>query len=192
MEVLKVLEEEIALREETRALEQAREALEEKDYWKRVNPLVDTQTDLAERTDDVINKIRELPNGEQSFAKEIALLSRVVQVMGEAESILARPDTGPEAIAAETEVIELLMQARRMNPGGGGGGGSSPGGGGSGDTDQSALASIGPGRDRDAKVDDRGVDQATGVSGSTLPDEFRGGLDAYFDALEGRSRLGSE
>ena len=99
--------------------------------------------------------------------------------------MLARPETGPEAIAAETEAIELLLQARRINPkGGGGGGGGSPGGGGGGEADQSALALIGAGSERDAKTEVRSVGQATGGSGSGFPAEFRSGLDAYFGALE--------
>ena len=50
--------------------------------------------------------------------------------MDEATEILARPETGSPAIAAETEAIELLLQSKRINPKGGGGGGSNPGGGG--------------------------------------------------------------
>ena len=48
--------------------------------------------------------------------------------MQEAETILAQPETGSTAIAAETEAIELLLQSKRINPKGGGGGGSTPGG----------------------------------------------------------------
>ena len=68
------------------------------------------------------------------------------EAMNDATSILGRPDTGPEAIAAETEAIEILLQAERANPkSGGGGGGSNPGGGGTGDTDASlALELYGP------------------------------------------------
>ena len=54
--------------------------------------------------------------------------------MSDATEILARPETGGPAIAAETEAIELLLQSQRINPKGGGGGGSTPGGGGTGTT----------------------------------------------------------
>ena len=46
------------------------------------------------------------------------------------------------------------------------------------------VALLGSGDERNATVADRNVSQATGVSGSQLPAEFRGGLDAYFGALE--------
>ena len=54
----------------------------------------------------------------------MALLGMVSQVMNEATDILARPETGPPAIAAETEAIELLLRSKRINPKAGGGGGS--------------------------------------------------------------------
>jgi hypothetical protein len=106
--------------------------------------------------------------------------------------LLASPDTGPETIAAETEAIELLLQARRINPkGGGGGGGSSPGAGGSGDTDQSALALLGSGAEAKAGSSARSVRQSTGVTGVDLPAEYRQGLDAFFEALEKSGAAGS-
>ncbi len=181
---MKILEKEIALRDETRAEEQARAALKPEEYEERVKPLATTQSELAQRVAKVVSDLRELPEGAEKFGKEIALLTRVEQVMHEATALLERPETGPETIAAETEAIELLLQAKRINPKSGGGGGSSPGGGGTGTTDQSALALLGSGDERNANAVDRNVSQATGVSGSQLPAEFRGGLDAYFGALE--------
>lgn len=186
LEVLNILEDEIELREETRGLEQARKALEVDDYGKKADALSTTQDDLTERVGEVINKIIALENGEAQFKKELGLLTMVRGVMDEAKDILAKPSTGPDAIAAETEAIELLMQAKRINPnGGGGGGGSSPGGGGGGTTEQSALASLGAGDDRDASIEKREIDQSTGLSGRKVPEEFRGGLDRYFNRIEG-------
>jgi hypothetical protein len=115
---------------------------------------------LQERIDKVTQRIRDLPNGEAEFGKEIGLLRTVSQVMTEATGILARPETGRRAIAAETEIIELLLQSRRFNPGGGGGGGSNPG----------------------------TAAHATGETGATLPEEFRTGLDTYFNRLEKTSK----
>ena len=123
------------------------------------------------------------------FGRVIALLARVEVVMREAQELLARPETGPETIAAETEAIELLLQARRSSgAGGGGGGGSSPGGGGSGDTQEAALASIGVDDQTGSMGETRTVNQATGVTGTEFPAEFRSGLDAYFRAHEGTTR----
>jgi hypothetical protein len=153
-------------------------------------PLAQTQAELADRVLGVVQAILDQPDGASSFGQEIGLLTNVDQVMREAHSLLERPETGPETIAAETEAIELLLQARRSNPkGGGGGGGPTPGGGGNGTTDESALALIGPGAARNGVTEDRPVTQATGVSGSQLPAEYRSGLDAYFGALE-QSRQG--
>ncbi|MEM9280565.1 MAG: hypothetical protein AAGA96_01955, partial [Verrucomicrobiota bacterium] len=100
------------------------------------------------------------------------------------EAILAEPETGPRAIAAETEVIELLLQAQRTAGGGGGGGSNSPGTGGEGSTTKSALALVGLGSDDEATIRERQVGQTTGRSSRTLPAEFQDGLDAYFNALE--------
>ena len=48
-----------------------------------------------------------------------------------------------------------------------------------------ALAGIGDDGSR-ASIENRAPDQATGKAGRKLPAEFRQGLDAYFNALEGR------
>jgi hypothetical protein len=110
--------------------------------------------------------------------------------MQEATEILAQSETGSPAIAAETEAIELLLKSRRINPKGGGGGGDSPGGGGGGTTTDSALALLGSGANDKEQREDHGVSQTTGESGPKLPEEFRAGLDEYFNRLE--SRKGSQ
>jgi hypothetical protein len=184
LEAMQILEAEVNLREETRVTEQARGALASEDFGQRAGKLRGTQETLSDRVAKLTVRIRELPDGEADFAKEIALLQRVELVMDEAAEILGRPETGREAIAAETEAIELLLQSKRINPRGGGGGGSSPGGGGGGTTSDSALALIGSGLNDKEMREDRGVSQATGESGSSLPEEFRAGLDEYFNRLE--------
>lgn len=181
---MKVLEDEIALREETRGAEKARPALEKEKYGERARGLAKTQGEIAQHVEDIVRQIKELDEGEAKFAKEIALLNYVKQVMDEAQGILARPDTGGAAIAAETEAIELLLQAKRVNPNGGGGGGSSPGGGGGGTTQSSALAQLGNSDAKDAVEAKRTVGQSTGTAGKKYPEEFRNGLDEYFNKLE--------
>ena len=57
----------------------------------------------------------------------MALLLKVAQVMEEAADILSQPDTGRRAIAAETEAIELLLEAKKSS-------GQSTGGSGSGNS----------------------------------------------------------
>jgi hypothetical protein len=184
LEVLQILEGEVNLREETRVAEQARPALASEEYGKRADKVSKTQDGLRDRVDKVIGRIRQLPDAENEFAKEIGLLSQVSGVMNDAKEILAGPETGSPAIAAETEAIELLLQSKRINPGGGGGGGATPGGGGGGKTVDSAMALLGSGVNQKEVREDHGVSQATGESGPVLPEEFRAGLDEYFNRLE--------
>ena len=185
LEVLQVLEAEINLREETRVAEQAKAAVAKEEHAKQATALGASQNGLTDRIIKVTDRIRDLKDGETIFAYEINLLEQVEDVMTEATSILRRPETGKLALAAETEAIELLLKSKRINPGGGGGG-SDPGGGGGGKTVDSALALLGKGANAKEVREDRGVQQSSGEAGSTLPEEFRAGLDEYFNKLEGR------
>ena len=182
--VLQILEGEINLREETRVAEQSKQAVKSEEHKTESDRLAETQRKLGERVEKVVDRIATLPDGEQEFAKEIALLNKVSEVMHDAMLILGRAETGSTAIAAETEAIELLLQSRRFNPKGGGGGGANPGGGGGGNTNDSALALIGSGTNEKESREERDVSQSTGDSGPKLPEEFRSGLDEYFNRLE--------
>jgi hypothetical protein len=184
LEVLQILEGEVALREDTRVAEQAKAALAAEKHHEKADKLSGVQSKLSGRVAKVVDRIRELPDGEEEFGKEIQLLGAVHTVMDEATSILAGPETGPPAIAAETEAIELLLKSKRINPKGGGGGGADPGHGGGGTTSDSALALIGSGLNQKEVRDDRGVPQSLGQSGPSLPEEFRAGLKEYFNRLE--------
>ncbi|MFT4557382.1 MAG: hypothetical protein ACI92S_002746 [Planctomycetaceae bacterium] len=184
LEVLQILEAEVNLREATRVAEQARPAIKRDEYVTQAEELSKTQDELRDRVDKVIERIQELPDAAANFGKELRLLGSVSQVMTEATDILSQPDTGKPAIAAETEAIELLLQSKRINPKGGGGGGSSPGGGGGGTTTDSALALVGSGSNEKETKEARGVSQATGESGKAFPEEFRSGLDEFFNRLD--------
>lgn len=184
LEVLQLLEGEVKLREETRVAEQARPAVSDTEHVMTANGLSEKQHRFNERMDDVVRRIRELPDAESEFDKEIALLTQVSGVMAETTEILVKPDTGPPAIAAETEVIELLLKSKRFNPNAGGGGGADPGGGGSGDTETPALALVGSGVNEKENREELSAVQATGNTGAPLPEEFRAGLDQYFNQLE--------
>jgi hypothetical protein len=181
---MQILEAEVNLREETRVAEQARPAVAADKHHANAQKLAQVQSKLQQRVKKVIGRIRELPAGQEEFGKEILLLGQVVVVMGEATSILGRFETGSTAMAAETEVIELLLQSRRINPNGGGGGGSSPGGGGGGTTQDAALAMLGIGENDKEVREERGVMQAVGNTSNGYPEEFRAGLDEYFHRLE--------
>jgi hypothetical protein len=184
LEVLQILEGEINLREETRVAEQAKAAVEAKKRVAEAERLSVSQTGFDARVVKVIERIRALPDGDADFAKEIALLKQVSSVMKDAAHILAGPDTGPPAIAAETEAIELLLKSKRINPNGGGGSGANPGHGGGGDTQDSALAMLGAGMNQKEVRESPGTQQSVGETGPVLPEEFRAGLDKYFSGLE--------
>jgi hypothetical protein len=184
LEVLQILEAEMNLREETRVAEQARPGQNDVVYGFEARQLAGRQETIRGRVADVGRRIAELPDGEREFAYELNLLGKVHEVMREATDILDRPETGRAAIAAETEAIELLLQSKRINPKGGGGGGSNPGGGGTGTTNDSALALVGRGANEREVREDRGVAQSTGESGPALPEEFRAGLDEYFNRMD--------
>ena len=50
-----------------------------------------------------------------------------------------------------------------------------------------ALSDLGPGSNADRVNGARPVAQATGRAGKEFPEEFKPGLDAYFNLLEGPS-----
>ena len=186
LEMMKILDEEVNLREETRVVEQTREAVGEDPHVEAALNLADRQEGLADRIVGLVERLLEEPDGEREFAQEIQLFDQVEEVMVETIDILGTPDTGTKALGAETEAIELLLAAQAAasnRGGGGGGGGGTPGGGGSGTATASALALLGSGN-RTVAVAGGEAEQATGVSGRVLPEEFRAGLDAYFNRLE--------
>lgn len=183
---MKILNKEIALREETRGVEQARAQLAPEVFEERSYSLVETQEELADRTTAVIEQIVDLPKGQEKFRKELQLLAGASESMWDAASILSQPNTGSPAIAAETEAIERLLQAKRSKGSGGSGGTPGDGSRSGQDTNQSALALLGDGDAKQAKVDERETLQATGKAGKQHPEEFRRGLDQYFELLESR------
>lgn len=184
LEVLRITEEEMDLRDATREAEQARPATPRDEHANTAAVLELAQMELAERTADVIDEIHGLPDGSSEFAREIEQLTAARNAMLDAEIELAVPSTGPLAIAAETEAIEHLLRSRRVK-GGGGGGGSDPGSGGprKGQTDASALALVGRSQDASGVVVEREVEAVTGNAGRPVPAELRDGLDRFFEEL---------
>jgi hypothetical protein len=212
LEAMLILEAETNLREETRIAEQLRPSLDAEAFKTRAGGLAAAQHALAGRVDGMVEQLgmadavirfdeevermkREILPGRSrppKFAREIQLFKTVQMVMAESRDILAGPDTGRRAIAAETEAIELLLQSQfGGGDGGGGGGGGSPGGGSTGGTRNAALARLGEGVNSQARTEAPEEEQAIGRSGTVLPEEFRDGLDAYFNAFErGRDAAG--
>ena len=187
LEVLKITEAEMELRDATREAEQAREARAAEQITAAAGPLAEEQEDLVLRTENVIQDIRELPEGEFEFEGEIQMLRGARAAMDEAFVLLDDELTGSTTIAVETEAIELLLRTRRSGGAGGGCGGSTPGSGGNGGTEAtSALALAGRAIGAKDEVEERDVDRSTSRTASKIPAEFVEVLDRYFDALEGR------
>jgi hypothetical protein len=185
LKVMQSLRDEMKLRDETRENENAKPAVTVDKFTADAKTLAGSQTDIGTHTAEALKDVLALPDGEAKFGKEVTLLKNVIGVMGETHDILDTPDTGPHAVAAETEAIELLLQSKRSGSKGGGGGGANPGGGGRAATaSEAALADIGPGSDAQSVVVARPVGQDTGTAGKEFPDEFKSGLDSYFSLLE--------
>ena len=179
LEVLRIIDREITLREETRELEQAKEALTADKYGERSVDLYDTQITLTEDTREIAAQISLLPNAQEPRIQgQLAKVLQAAEVMDEVEDILAEPDTGPKAIAAITEVIEILLQTCRLP--------NTPMITTAPPATAAALRLMGLGDDSSgAFIENRAPGQAIGKAGRVLPEEFRQGLDAYFNTLEG-------
>ncbi len=180
LEIMRIIDRETQLREETREVEQAKEALTADEYSERSLALYDTQVTLTEDTQEVAAQISLLPNAQAPLIQQqFAKVTQAAAVMAEVEDILAEPNTGPEAIAAITEVIEILLQTCRLP--------NTPMVTTAPPPTASALMLLGLGDDSgSAFIENRVPRQATGKAGRVLPEEFRQGLDAYFNTLEGR------
>jgi hypothetical protein len=164
------------LREETRELDQASDALDEAAFASRGGELGDAQRELTRKSRDIAGQIWRLPGAEQ-FQNESAKLLEASFVMDEVEGLLRQPDAGPPTIAAISEVIEILLVTRRAP--------NTPNVIKARAAAKSALMLVGLGDDKqEAFIEERTPGQATGRAGRALPEEFRQGLDAYFDALE--------
>jgi hypothetical protein len=186
LRLMRALHDQMQLRDETREMENTRPVFAPDVYASKVRPLEMAQTDIREGIDEVVLDIEALPQAAEHFDRERQLLLAVSDIMRQAHAVLARPDTGTEAIAAQTEAIELLLQSKRNQSGGGGGSPSSSGGNSSSSGGGSHLSDIGPSGNATFSRDESGggTEQSTGKSGRELPEEFRRGLDTYFNQLE--------
>ena len=142
LEVLRILESEVNLREQTHVAEQGRQVMERDDYMGEAIRLSETQDLLRDRLDVVISGIDALPDSMMNFGGELEVLRLASTAMVDATKTLVSAETGPIAVAAQTEAIELLLRSKKVGAEGGGGGGSADGGAG----DETR-----PGRDRLAR-----------------------------------------
>jgi len=85
LETMKILEEEVNLREETRVAEQRKDAVAEEEFAPAAEALAERQEKLADRIVDLVDRLLEEPEGERQFAQEIQLFDKVEEVMVETE-----------------------------------------------------------------------------------------------------------
>lgn len=180
LEVIRIIHQEIELREETRELHQTVAALSEEEYKERGNELSQTQAELSEKTLDIIEETAKLPKASHPHIQnQITKLSDAKTVMNEVEELLVKPETGPPTVAAISEVIEILLETARAP--------NTPVVAKAPPASAPALMLIGIGDDGNRVfIENRAPSQAIGNTGRKLPEEYRQGLDAYLNALESR------
>jgi hypothetical protein len=185
LEVLQILEGQVNLREQTRVVEQGSDLQGPAEHAAQARELGQLQSELQLRTDGVRTKMEGLPDGAVNFSDEIERLTQTGILMTESIDTFRQADTGSNSLAIQTEIIETLLQSNRINPkASGGGSGRSPGGGGQGEASDAALALLGSGLNLKGQAEFRETSPATGSSGAGFPEEFRDGLNRYFNLLE--------
>ncbi|MCO8120153.1 hypothetical protein NHH03_00265 [Stieleria sp. TO1_6] len=186
LDVLRVLESEVNLREQTRVVDQGRGAMQQEQYSTAALRLGDQQTLIRDRLEVVVEDVNALPGALLDFAGELEVLQAAVSAMDDAKTLLIAPDTGPPVIAAQTEAIELLLRSSKVNPASGsdsGGGAQSSSGG---ETDQVAALLIGRGLNELAGERVSETELSVGRDRGQVPEQWREGLDRYFQQLEQR------
>lgn len=141
---------------------------------------------LRDRLDVLVDTIGDLPNATLNFSGEMEVLGAASSAMVDASKTLVSPETGPVAIAAQTEAIELLLRSSKSSPESGSGEGGSSVGSNGGETDQAAIALLGRGMDQLAKIRDAEVEMAVSQQTGEIPERWRAGLQDYFNELESR------
>lgn len=194
LRIMRSLRHEMQIRDETRETESARPGLSTDRYQEKVAQIEESQAQVREQIDEVVDAITEISK-EGSFSDEQQLLETVSDFMRRSSAVLMRPDTGNEALAYQTEAIELLLQSKRQQSSSSSSSGDSqdpnqsPPPAGSGGGKRGGLSDIGP-QDKAASpavLEKRGSDPTSGRAGRELPDEFRRGLDLYFNKIDSAS-----
>ena len=186
LEVMRLIEEEMQLRDETRSLDQAKAAMEPTEAEERLGGLTIYQMANQERTLDVIEDINRLPNAVQSFEDELKKLNDAVVSMGEASSMLVDNMTGPPTIGAETAAIESLLAARRNNQPDGAAQDRADGEGDGSESlaeVESPFDVLKPSDDFGSNITPRDVGAASGRAFDRVPEAYRSGLDSFRNRL---------
>ena len=182
---MRILESEVNLRTQTRIAQQGKQAMEPNDYMAEAIRLSETQDLLRDRMDVVIDTLIAVPEGQVHFRGEIDLLGFASDAMVDATKTLVQPETGPPAIAAQTEAIELLLRSNKVNPDTSG---NSRQGSQGGTTDQAALTLLAEGLNEKAMQRDSETLLSTGGQNHRVPQVIQLGLQEYYQRLDQRRR----
>ena len=182
---MRIINDEIDLRDETRTLGQLKSSADSTEYEERSTALAVEQMAVQERTLDAIGDIEILPSGGSRFSRELDKLRKAALAMDEASGLLAEMETGNETLAAETTAIEALLASRRSSDRAGSGSGDGGGVGSlsSGNSNRSPLDLLGPDSDSTANITPRDVGSGVGAVRGGLPEEYRDGLDAFMNGM---------
>ena len=184
---MRLVQREMALRDQTRALDRRRT---QQGYHEAAQVLAQEQRDLGFSVAALLARV---------FGPEIQERLRAAgAAMNDAALLLEKPETGGETIAAETEVIELLGSAAKSagQMSGNSKGmqalaellslmevGNSPGGNPEGAGSNLASRASTGAASQDNR-EQRQVEKTTGYQNDSFPEEFREALGKFFEARE--------
>ena len=185
MALMKIRQQEDALREQTSAIDQQKKS--DSNYDQETKDAATRQQEIGQSLDEVANDPEsQLPPEE---------LAPIQKAMKDAGMLLSKPDTGNPTTAAETDAINMLdaailaagkksgksmaslMQMMGFGPGKSSGGNTSGG-----DTDR--MNTPIPGTRVGAAAEGRHTTQTTGNGSAPLPSEFREAIEGYQHAIE--------
>lgn len=185
LDVLKQIDDEMNLRDETRGFDRARAAMSATEQQERNDALTVLQMEIEERSLNTIDDIYALPNGGRSFDSEISKMKNAVTAMNEAMGMLYDQTTGEPTLAAESAAIEALLESRRQDPPKNDNpdpsdsekDGSESLAGGSSSMDRLGLGKTNP------KASPRDVGAGTAANNDRIPERYRDGIDSFTNAL---------
>ena len=184
LDVMRQIEDETILRDETRGFQMSREAMSSEEQRERNDALTIYQMAIQERSLDTIKDITDLPNAEADFADPLSQVRNGVEAMNDASGILFDGNTGDPALAAESAAIEALLLTNRGNepppP-------SSPQENDTGvdGSEQFAnpMAMLNPSGLNPLQEDLGDSDEASGSVSDNVPEKFRDGIDSFTNKL---------
>jgi len=198
MALVRVIEQEQNLYEETKFLEDKKKKLK-KDDEDGKQEIIESAKKLAERQKENLEELKKLTVQVQN-PKVKELMEGAENAMDEAKLTLEKGETGVKAQAAESAAVELLISIFTGNNGSGSGssammammqsmmgmgqgmGGNSPGGNNSGG--QAEMPTDVKGDNAGDKIDSKNSKKHSSLQLEDIPVEFREALESYYKEVE--------